>query len=89
MDTITVRFLHPRASTAFPAALLPDVTGQEALQNLQSSATGPFLEPAPAGNPYTLVLTRTKTSIPAHMSMAEVGVHDGDEVQIGQDGQGA
>ena len=88
---MTVRFTHPRSShLVFAAETTPGCTGQEAIAGLiLGGDDGPFLEPAPAGRPYELILTRTETAITPHMTLGHAGVVDGDVIAVVQRGQGA
>jgi len=90
-DLVTVQFAHPRNSErVFMVETTLGCTGQEAIAGLVlGDEDGPFLEPAPTGRPYELVLARTETAITPHMTLKEAGVLDGDLIAVLQRGQGA
>ncbi len=79
---ISVRFTHPRKSSTFPADVDPTLTAKGALQELLSPTNGPFLSPLQLGQEYRLVLNRTKSPIPLHMTMEQAGVVDTDTLVI-------
>lgn len=83
-------FQHPRDSRMFPAQIDPQCTGGMALEGLMiGDENGPFIEKPPTGRPYELALARTAQAITPNMKFAQVGVVDGDVVEIRQAGQGA
>lgn len=88
---IEVRFMHPRDSSQyFTAELAPSCTGEQAVQGLLAGDDkGPFLQPAPAGRPYELVVSRTGKQITPNMTFDQAGVSDGDVIEVRQAGQGA
>jgi len=88
-EKLAVEFLHPKTSDSYPAALHPLCTAEVALRKLQEADTGPFLEYAPAGRPYQLVLRRTETELTPNTSMADAGVVSGDTLLVVQKHQGA
>ncbi len=89
-DKITLNFTHPRSSKVFPAEINPLCTGQQAIAGLiAGDDNGPFLETAPHGRPYELVLSRTNQAITPNMTFGQVGAQDGDVVEVRQAGQGA
>lgn len=88
-NLMEIHFLHPRDSHAYDAEVAPECTSKRALTGLQSPETGPFLDPAPNGRPYELVLARNSMVITPDMTMAQAGVVDGEVVEVRQSGQGA
>lgn len=80
---------HPRTSDTFEADVAPACPARTVLAGLQREDSGPFLEPAPEGRPYALVVARTGRQLTPNTSMAEAGVVDGDQLEIQQIGQGA
>jgi len=89
-EMIEVHFLHPRSSNTLTADVSPDCTGEEAIQGLlEGDDNGPFLEPAPPGHPYELVLKRSEKVIQPNMTFEQAGVVDGDVVEVSQAVQGA
>lgn len=89
-DAIEVNFTHPRNARLFTAEISPQCTGQKAIDGLLvGDEEGPFLEPAPQGRPYQLVIKRTQGAITPHTTFADAGVISGDVIEIRQDGQGA
>ena len=79
---ITVGFTHPRKSTTFRAEVSPQLTAGDAIFELLSPSTGPFLPPLQPGQDYLLVLSRTNTAIAPDMTMADAGVVDQDTLAI-------
>jgi len=91
-DKLVVYIAHPRSSEQFAARVLPACPARVVLDGLQSpSATddGPFLAPAPAGRPYALVLARSGQQFAGDTTMEDLGVVDGDVLEVQQMGQGA
>lgn len=91
-ETIEVHFIHPRTSIPLTADISPQCTGQEALEELQADdGTGAFLAPPPNGSDYKLVLTRGQDGIEITptTTFAQVGVGDGDTVEVRVEGRGA
>jgi hypothetical protein len=89
VSKLKLNFIHPRTSIGYSADVAPECTGAVALQGLQSPATGPFLDPAPQGRPYELVVARSNKMIPATQSFAEAECQTGDTIEVRQSGQGA
>jgi hypothetical protein len=91
MGKVRVTFAHPRDSAArFQAETSPECTGWQAIQGLMlGDGDGPFLEKAPAGRPYELVVRRTGVVITPNATLADAGVRDGDDIEVIQRGQGA
>jgi hypothetical protein len=90
-NTIEVHFLHPRNSTTLTADISPQCTGAEALQELQADdGTGAFLTPPQTGEFYGLGLKRGNSTIniTPNMTFAQVGVQNGDTVEVLLGGQG-
>jgi hypothetical protein len=79
---ITVRFTHPRKSNTYGANIDTQLTAKEAIEALLSPLTGPFLQPAPLGQEYLLVLRRTSTLILSNMTMDTAGVKDNDILEV-------
>ena len=78
-----VRFTHPRkSSSVFRANISPQLTATQAILELLSPSTGPFLQPLQPGQDYMLVLSRTNTVIPANVTMGAAGVVDNDTISI-------
>lgn len=91
MNNIEVHFSHPRDSTRnLTAEVSPVITGQQALQSLLADdGSGPFLATLPQGQTYELALRRTGQAIMPSMTFQQVGVVDGDWIEVRQGGQGA
>lgn len=83
---LNLTFLHPRTSAAYKANVAPACTAQIAIEGLTSNA---FLDPAPNGRPYQLVLSRTDTQLTPSQTMADAGVQENDVIEVRQQGQGA
>jgi hypothetical protein len=77
--TIFVNFMNPRDSRALPADILPNCTGQEAIELLKSKDSGPFIEP---DRDYVLIVRRTEKEIGLDRTFADAGVQDGDAIDI-------
>ena len=90
-NKVLVTFIHPRENArSFAADVDPQCTAQVAIEGLiRGNRDGAFLEAAPPGRPYELVLKRTSTAIPPNMSFAQAGVINNDVIEIRQAGQGA
>jgi hypothetical protein len=88
-DKIAIEFLHPKTSESFSAALSPQCPAEVALRRLQMAETGPFLEAAPAGRPYQLVVERTAQELTPNTTMADAGLKSGDRLLVMQKMQGA
>ncbi|HEX9919596.1 MAG TPA: hypothetical protein VGA87_10530 [Pyrinomonadaceae bacterium] len=92
-NTIEVFFRHPLTSELLPADLSPQCTGQEALEELQADdGTGAFLSQPQTGQQYKLVLRHGEDEgidIPPKMTFDDVGVKDGDTVEVQIGGVGA
>lgn len=89
-NKLEVHFTHPRNAKHFVAEIGPQCTGQQAVEGLLvGDEQGPFLEPAPQGRPYELVLKKSKAAITPNMTFAQAGVETGDVIEIRQAGQGA
>lgn len=89
MDKIRILVTHPRTCESFEADVAPACPARTVLEGLQRQDTGPFLDPAPAGRPYALVLARTGRQLTPNTSMGEAGVVAGDQLEVQQMGQGA
>jgi hypothetical protein len=81
-----VDFLHPRDSRAFPAEVEQDTTAKTCLDQLTVEC---FIEPAPKGRPYALVVQRTRQQMLPEMTMRDAGVQNNDALAILQQEQGA
>lgn len=81
-----VTFLHPRDSRTYQADVDAETTGQTCLDNLVKDH---FIEPAPSGRPYAMVVQRNNRQILPSMSMQEADVQDNDSLAIFQQEQGA
>lgn len=91
-NKLAVYVAHPRSSITYEAQVSPACPASVVLARLQdASATdsGPFLDPAPADRPYALVLNRTGEQFNPGTTMEELGVVDGDILEVQQMGQGA
>lgn len=90
-NKVGVTFKHPRDNARnFEAEISLQCTGQRAIDGLLlGDEHGPFLEPAPQGQPYELVLKRTSSTITPNMTFAQAGVEDGEVIEVRQAGQGA
>ena len=89
-NKIEVNFAHPRSAKLFTAEIGPQCTGQQAIEGLLvGDDQGPFLEQAPAGRPYELVLKKSKKAITPNMTFEQAGVESGDVIEVRQAGQGA
>ncbi len=87
-DALEVTFTHPRETDQnFAADVAHDCTAGEALQHLQAKSTGPFLETAPAGQPYQLVVHGNVQ--PPETTFDQMGVRTGDLLEVAQAAQGA
>lgn len=85
-------FTHPRSSERYEAVVADECPVRVILQGLQApDATehGPFLDPAPNGRPYVIILARTQQQLSPETTMAEVAARDDDVFEIQQMGQGA
>ena len=83
---MNVVFLHPRDSRAFEARVDADTTGTTCIQGLVDSK---FLEPAPRGRPYALLVTRTQQQMLPSTTIQEAGVQESDSLAVLQMEQGA
>ncbi|HEX8087867.1 MAG TPA: hypothetical protein VF762_03395 [Blastocatellia bacterium] len=89
-NKIEVHFTHPRNPQTFTARIIPQCTGQMAIEGLLiGDENGAFLEPAPAGRPYELAIKRSQQAITPNMTFEQAGVVDGDVIEVRQAGQGA
>lgn len=90
-QTIEVSFIHPWHGSKLIADVIPQCTGQELLSALHSHADGedPYLTAAPQGRSYELSLQRTSQAIARNMTLEEVGVVNGDCINIVQSVLGA
>ena len=89
-EKIEVHFIHPRSSKRFTAGISTQCTGQQAIQGLLiGDDDGPFLEAAPSGRPYELVVTSTQKAITPNMTFEQAGVRNDDIIEVRQAGQGA
>ncbi len=86
--SIELNFTHPRETDkSFAAEVDGECTVAEALQHLQSKSTGPFLDAAPAGQPYQLVV-HGKVH-PPEATFGGIGVEPGAQVEVAQASNGA
>lgn len=86
-NLIRVSFTHPRESGAiFQAEVALTCTGRQAIGGLVEAQ---FLTVAPQGQPYSLALARNGKQITANTTFADVGVADGDVLNVYMDNQGA
>jgi len=88
-DKLRIVVSHPRTSETFEADVSPRCPARVVLTSLQSEATGPFLEQAPAGQPYALVLSKSGRQLTPNTTMEDAEVVDGDQLEVQQMGQGA
>jgi hypothetical protein len=90
-NKLAVTFINPRSNArVFDADLSPECTGQMAIEGLLvGDHNGPFLEPAPPGRPYELVVKSSDVSITPNTTFREAGVVNGDVIEIRQALQGA
>lgn len=77
-----VKFTHPRSSSSFHADIDLRLTAIEALKELHSSVTGPFLQKLKRGQKEKLVLRRLDKDIPPNMSLGEAGAIEGDYLDV-------
>jgi hypothetical protein len=85
-------FTHPRSSERYEAVVADECPARLVLQGLQApnaTESGPFLQPAPDGRPYAIVLARTGIQLSPETTMAQVGVRDDDVFEVQQMAQGA
>lgn len=89
-DRLEVRFMHPtRSGDIYTARVSGDCTAERAVASLQSSKTGPFLAPAPEGQPYVLVHDKSKKELTPSTTMRQAQVASGDLLRVTQMHQGA
>jgi hypothetical protein len=90
-NKLAVTFVNPRSNArVFEADLVPECTGQMAIEGLLvGNELGPFLEPAPPGRPYELVIKRSSVTITPNMTFSDAGVINDDVIEIRQAGEGA
>lgn len=86
---ISVRFTHPHNNTVFLADVSRQLTAQQALMELCSPSTGPFLQPPPQGQEYQLILHKTGYALPPAMTMGSAGVQDNDTLAVAINAQAA
>ena len=79
---LKVRFTHPRKSTSFPADVDTQLTAKEAIRELSSAGSGPFLPSLQPGQEYVLVLNRTSTLLTPNMTMDAAGVIENDTLAV-------
>jgi hypothetical protein len=86
---IEVHFLHHRYPRTFTALIHMGCTGEQALKGLLiGDKNGPFLD-SPIDQPYELVVAHTQQVIMPYMTFAQVGVRQGDTIEVRQAGRGA
>jgi hypothetical protein len=90
-NKLAVTFVNPRSNArVFEADLFPECTGQMAIEGLiVGDEHGPFLDPAPPGRPYELVIKRSSMTITPNLTFREAGVVNDDVIEIRQAGEGA
>jgi hypothetical protein len=90
-NKLAVTFVNPKNNArTFEAYLFPECTGQMAVEGLiAGNEDGPFLDPAPPGRPYQLVIKKSSVNITPNMTFRQAGVVNGDVIEIGQNGEGA
>jgi hypothetical protein len=89
-NKIRVHFTHPRNSLTYSVNISPLCTGQIALDGLTSQGkNGRFLDPAPQGRTYQLIIKRNSHQITPTMTFQQAGVINDDYIDIGLDSQGA
>lgn len=88
---IKVTFTNPRGGgRSFVANINPQCTGQMAIQGLiLGNEEGAFLDPAPPGRPYELVVKSSGKNITPNMTFDEAGVQNDDVIEVRQAGHGA
>jgi hypothetical protein len=90
-NPVRVTFTHSRDGGSFVANINPQCTGQMAIQGLilGNEEDGPFLQAAPPGRPYELVVKRSQVNITPNMTFEQADVQDDDVIEVRQRGQGA
>lgn len=86
-EIIEVRFAHPRESGNHVTAEISNLcTGHDVIQELMRDADGlgAFLAPLGTGENYTLSVRRNEREIGPDMTLAEVGVQNGDLIVVGE-----
>lgn len=83
---IPIQCAHPRTSVLLDGEVTPEGTAGELVADL---VTEGFIEQAPAGRPYEVILARNDTVIPPNVTFGGAGVQAGDVLNLVQPGQGA
>ncbi len=84
--SISVKFLHPRESRTLQADVDPDTMCETCIDGLVAEK---FLPPPPPGQPYALMLDRTRQQLLPTTTMGEAGVTSGDSLAVHQMEKGA
>lgn len=83
---VPIQCAHPRTSVLLDGEVTPDGTAAELVTDLVAEG---FVEQAPPGRPYEVILARTDTVIPPNVTFGRAGVQAGDVLNLVQPGQGA
>ena len=87
-EIIKVHFRNAsKSNSRLTAEISPECTGQDAIDGLLTgdAQRGPFLDPPANGKNYKLSIMRTEQEITPHMTFAQAGVMNGDEIMVGTD----
>lgn len=83
---MNVTFFHPLDSRVFKADVDPETTIQTCIDNLVGER---FIEAAPKGRPYAVLVRRTQRQALPQMTMSEAGVESNDDLNLLQMERGA